>query len=184
MANTINTNIFKMPAAATDPAAIFNAFADKYEAGRTVKLLAGAAVSAGRAVTLDSAGARHCEPSEKFVGVSAGSYSAGAEMFVYMDAGAVITVPGAVFNPGEAVFVGSAGTFTQSPSGYGSIGLALSANTFMMSYTAGVDAGNLDQVLSASGTIQLMQSDISSKVAQDDLQALVDAILQGHGLIT
>lgn len=129
---TTHNNILKAAVGATDIAAVLNGFIDKYEAGRTFKVTAGAAITAGRAVTVDASGLRHAEPADVFMGVSAGTFSAGADAYSFCGRGYVVTVSGAAFTPGGKVYVAAGGEFTQTDWGYGHIGVALTAGTFLV----------------------------------------------------
>lgn len=132
MSFTEHNNILKAATGTTDLAAVINGFIDKYEAGRTFKAPAGTDITVNKAVTVDASGLRHAEPADVFMGLSAGTFSTGADAYVYCGRGYVVTVTGAAFTVGGKVYVAAGGEFTQTDSGYGHIGVALSAATFLV----------------------------------------------------
>jgi len=158
MNHTTNYGLPKMPAALTDPAAVYNSAAELIERGRTRLCIASETISAGYAVTMLPDGTyKPAEPGDVLHGVAASAASAGTQFFAICDVGVEITLDYASFTVGGSVYVGAGGELVQASSGYGKVGIATAANKVVL--------------------VGFALSDLN-------LTAFVNSILLSHGLIT
>lgn len=185
MTYTQNYGLPKMPTSLTDPAAVYNAAVDMIERGRTRLCVASGTVLKGYAVTMLADGKyRHAEPGDTLHGVAVSAATDSAQFFAIYDVGVEITLDYASFTVGGSVYVGAGGELVQTFSGYARLGVATAANKVVLLSSGLIDLNDFESIMSASSTIHLIQSDISSRVKNEELEGLVNTILAGHGLIT
>ncbi len=185
MSYTENYGLPKMPTSLTDPAAVYNAAVDMIERGRTRLCTATGTIIKGHAVTMLSDGKyKHAELGEQLHGVAASDAADGTQFFAICDVGVEITLDYASFTVGGSVYVGVGGELVQTAAGFGRLGVATAANKVVLLSSGLIDLNDFESIMSASSTIHLIQSDISSRVKSEELEGLVNTILVGHGLIT
>ncbi len=125
MAFTTNYNLPDMPTGAVDWPALFNDFVNKIEAGRTIKITAGEALTAGQPFKISSdTKAYKAINTDICAGIVKSDIALDAEGFGYTGKGNIITT-GAGWTVGGLIYVGTtAGTLTQTEPISTTIGVA------------------------------------------------------------
>lgn len=132
MAFTTNYNFPEMPAGAVEWVAVFNDLIAKIEAGRTVKITAGEAISAYEVITIGDAAGDHflCDNSGSFLGIAKADIANGAQGYVYCDYGDEIINGGWSWTRGALLYVSATpGALTEADPGSGAVPIAYAHTT-------------------------------------------------------
>lgn len=172
MSATTHTQVNKIGSGASDWPALFNAFADIFEKGRTVKLTASVALTFGEPFYVNGSGqAAKATLSTPVVGIwQTTSTGAGAQGLG--NVGGLMTGPSWTWTPGGKIYVTAGGAISQTAAGK-PIGVAISATEVIVFPSPGIIEPS--SAIKQMATMEMAEA--RSKINQ------ILTVLRTHGLI-